>query len=160
MTRSPRPAAFRAKSAVASGERCAERTCDSLGTPNSLSVSTAWRIVSQSDLLPITTATKDFGCGIREFGRALLPRNFFSSHRFDGILARERGQIDRAHWNDGRWKIFGWPLSAKTNRARPFGHRRNSGGRIWNADRADFSKPRRREIPRRGNERALQIISR
>src|SRR5207249_11886433 len=116
ITRNPRSAALRANSAVASGVRWAESTRDSFGTPRWSSVSTAWRIVSQSDLLPITTATKDFGCGIREFGRALLPRNFFSSHRFDGILARERGQIDRAHWNDGRWKIFGWPLSATTNR--------------------------------------------
>src|SRR6267378_797676 len=130
ITRSPRSPALRANSAVASGVRWAESTRDSLGTPSSLRVSTAWRIVSQSDLLPITTATKDFGCGIREFGRSLLPRNFFSSRGFDGILGRERSQIDRAHWNDGRWEIFGRTLSATPDRTRSFGHGRNSGGRI------------------------------
>src|SRR5437667_1132961 len=66
ITRNPRSAAFRAKSAVASGVRCAERTLCSLGTPSSSSSSTEWRIVSQSDLLPMITATsaEDFDLGI------------------------------------------------------------------------------------------------
>src|SRR5439155_1537355 len=45
MTRSPRSAALRANSAVASGVRCAESTRDSLGRPSSSSISTACRIV-------------------------------------------------------------------------------------------------------------------
>src|SRR5207244_11007689 len=66
ITRNPRSAAFRAKSAVASGVRCAERTLCSLGTPSSSSSATEWRIVSQSDLLPMITATsaEDFDLGI------------------------------------------------------------------------------------------------
>src|SRR5438445_13511403 len=87
ITRNPRSAALRANSAVASGVRWAESTRDSLGTPRWSSVSTAWRIVSQSELLRITTASKDIGCGIGELGRALLHRNFLLSHRVDGIVA-------------------------------------------------------------------------
>jgi len=140
ITRNPRSAALRANSAVASGVRWAESTRDSLGTPRSSSVWTAWRIVSQSDLLPITTATKDFDCGIPEFGRAAVHRNFFSSHGVNGILQCERGQIYRSHWNDGRWKIFGRTLSATPDRIGVFGHRRKGRGRIWNADPANFRR--------------------
>src|SRR6266513_4914900 len=57
ITRIPRPAALRAKSVVASGVRCAERTCASLGTRSPSSVSTQWRIISQPDELPIRVAT-------------------------------------------------------------------------------------------------------
>src|SRR5437667_11171133 len=52
---------------VASGVRWAERTWDSLGTPSSSSISAEWRIVSQSDLLPMTIATsalEDFDSGM------------------------------------------------------------------------------------------------
>src|SRR5205807_7061068 len=131
-------AALRANSAVASGVRWAERTRDSLGTPSSSSVSTAWRIVSQSDLLPITTATKDFGCGIWEFGRPLFRRNFFSISSSSGILPRERREIDCAYRNDGRRQIVGWTLSATSDGARARGHRRNSGREFRDANCADF----------------------
>ena len=40
-----------------SGVRCAETTRHSCGTPNYVSISSACRIVSQSDLLPMMTAT-------------------------------------------------------------------------------------------------------
>ena len=47
-----------ANSAISSGVRCAETTRHSCGTPNCFSTSAAWRIVSQSDLLPMMTATR------------------------------------------------------------------------------------------------------
>ena len=56
----PRSSAVRAYSAVSVGVRCAERTRTSCGTPNSLSVSAVARMVSQSDLLPMITATSGF----------------------------------------------------------------------------------------------------
>src|SRR6266487_2582945 len=57
ITRNPLSAALRAKSAVASGLRCAERILCSLGTASSSRSWTEWRMVSQSDVLPMTTAT-------------------------------------------------------------------------------------------------------
>src|SRR6266566_1028343 len=92
MTCSPRSSALRAKSAVASGVRCAERMRCSLAMPSSLSVSTQWRIVSQSDLLPIRTATRGFGLDIRHARNA----NSFSCR----ILERGFGvHGSRAIWN-------------------------------------------------------------
>src|SRR5687768_1907938 len=65
MTRRPRSAALRAKSAVASGVRWAERTWDSLAMPRLSRVSTQWRMVSQSEALPMMTATsEDFWSGM------------------------------------------------------------------------------------------------
>src|SRR5215471_4184129 len=66
MTSMPRPSAERTYSTRASGERWAESTRLSLGTPNFVSVSPAWRMVSQSLLLPMRTATRgpsDLGMG-------------------------------------------------------------------------------------------------
>src|SRR5438034_5284170 len=67
ITRIPRSAALRAKSVVASGLRWAERILCSLGTASSSRSWTEWRIVSQSDALPMTTATNagDFDLAIQ-----------------------------------------------------------------------------------------------
>src|ERR1700730_16293929 len=51
-----------AKANNRSGVRCAETMCFSLATPRAASVSAAWRMVSQSDWLPMMIAT---GAGIR-----------------------------------------------------------------------------------------------
>src|SRR5438270_9880037 len=128
ITRSPRSDALRAKSVVCSGVRCAERTCASLATPSESRVSTACRIVSQSDLLPITTATKadDFFAGITNFPGKLTASptesktkmSIFSIEDSGGILHREHGEIDRARRNDGRRQIFGRSLFAAPNRSR------------------------------------------
>src|SRR5690348_9103701 len=123
ITRTPRSDAVRANSAVASGVRCADNTRASLGTPSSSSVSAAFRIVSQSDLLPIIIATSGFDSAIFQFGRAMPCRNFFSSERFGGIFNREYGQIDRPDRNDGRRQIVGRPRFGKADRSQPFGHR-------------------------------------
>src|ERR1022692_2288450 len=53
----PRPAALRAKSAVRSGERCAEVTSISYAIPNSSSALPASRMISRSESLPITIET-------------------------------------------------------------------------------------------------------
>src|SRR5882762_1450043 len=58
ITSRPRPSASLANSAIQAGVRCAETTLHSCGTPNCVSTSSARCIVSQSDLLPIITATK------------------------------------------------------------------------------------------------------
>ena len=60
-TRTPRPAAAVANSASNAGVRWADTTRHSRGTPNSASVASACRIVAQSDVLPITTATNGTG---------------------------------------------------------------------------------------------------
>src|SRR5207248_8591074 len=67
ITRVHRLAGLRAKSVVPSGLRCAERILCSLGTPSSSRSWTEWRIVSQSDALPMTTATNagDFDFAIQ-----------------------------------------------------------------------------------------------
>ena len=57
MTWMPRPAASLANEAMRSGVRWAETMRDSRGIPKLSNSSTACRMVSQSDLLPITTAT-------------------------------------------------------------------------------------------------------
>src|ERR1044071_8150278 len=56
-TSKPRDSAVEANSDASEGERCADITLHSCSTPNCVSVSSAWRIVSQSLLLPIITAT-------------------------------------------------------------------------------------------------------
>src|ERR1017187_1673973 len=53
----PRPAALRAKSAVRSGERCADVTSISYAMPNSSSALPASRMISRSESLPITIET-------------------------------------------------------------------------------------------------------
>src|SRR5947209_7353387 len=58
ITSRPRPSASEANSAIQRGVRCAETTRHSYGTPNRFSTSAACRIVSQSDVLPMMTATK------------------------------------------------------------------------------------------------------
>src|SRR5229473_176669 len=69
ITSRPRDSADEANSDASKGVRCADMTWDSCATPKRASVSEAARIVSQSDLLPMRTATKgefeDFG--LREF---------------------------------------------------------------------------------------------
>src|SRR5436190_18162735 len=57
ITSMPRPAAAHAYSAISVGVRCADTTRFSCGTPKRVSISSASRIVSQSDLLPMITAT-------------------------------------------------------------------------------------------------------
>ena len=59
-TSTPRDSAWPTYSAVSAGVRCAESTRHSCGTPNFVSISSAWRMVSQSDLLPMMTATSGF----------------------------------------------------------------------------------------------------
>ena len=58
ITSRPRPSASRPYRNSRSGVRCAETTFVSCGMPSSVSTSAACRIVSQSDLLPITTPTR------------------------------------------------------------------------------------------------------
>ena len=60
MTCRPRRSDSAANCAINSGARCAETMRHSWGTPKRVSISSAWRIVSQSDLLPMMTATKAF----------------------------------------------------------------------------------------------------
>ena len=57
ITSRPRPSAPLAYSAIHAGVRCADTMAHSWGTPRRVSISSAWRIVSQSDLLPMMTAT-------------------------------------------------------------------------------------------------------
>src|SRR5436305_8232857 len=59
----PRPSAPRANSAIQSGVRWAETTWHSWGTPKRVSISSAWRRVSQSDLLPMMTLTRGGSSG-------------------------------------------------------------------------------------------------
>ena len=56
-TRSPRPAAVSAYSSIRRGVRCAETTCASYGTPNSVSAAAAGSITGQSESLPMTMPT-------------------------------------------------------------------------------------------------------
>jgi len=61
-TSTPRSSAAAIQAESSPGVRWAESTRTSQGTPNASSCSTQWRIVSQSDLEPITTPTS--GCAI------------------------------------------------------------------------------------------------
>src|SRR5258706_6661345 len=81
MTRSPRPAAARANSAVRAGERCAEAMSTSYATPNSSSMRAASRMISRSESEPITIATS-----------GLLIRDLFSQFQRLQILAKLRAQ--------------------------------------------------------------------
>ncbi len=63
ITWSPRPSAACANSAIQPGVRWAETTWHSCGTPNRVSISSAWRSVSQSDLLPMMTPTRGGSSG-------------------------------------------------------------------------------------------------
>src|SRR5215213_9849599 len=67
-TSSPRDSAVDPNSAARDGDRCAEITRHSCSTPNCVRVSSAWRIVSQSDWLPIMTATS----GLFPFSSGIL----------------------------------------------------------------------------------------
>src|SRR5262245_49233239 len=58
ITSMPRASAPSANSAIHTGVRCAETTCFSYGTANRSSASTAWLIVSQSEVDPMITATR------------------------------------------------------------------------------------------------------
>src|SRR6266849_5785801 len=60
----PRASALDAYSTIQSGVRCAETTLASCGTPKRVSISSACRMVSQSDLLPMMMPIK--GCIIEE----------------------------------------------------------------------------------------------
>src|SRR5439155_6106445 len=77
ITSIPRASALLANSLASLGVRCADITRDSWATPNFSSVSDAARIVSQSDLLPMRTATRDFDLvfGVRVFGINKLIRD-------------------------------------------------------------------------------------
>src|SRR3954462_1460289 len=57
MTRIPRLSAEPAYSDIHCGVRCAETILHSWETPNCVSVPSAWRMVSQSELLPMMTPT-------------------------------------------------------------------------------------------------------
>jgi hypothetical protein len=63
ITAIPRSRAPWANSAIQSGVRWAETTWHSWGTPNRVSISSAWRRVSQSDLLPMMTLTRGGSSG-------------------------------------------------------------------------------------------------
>src|SRR5437773_336625 len=67
ITSSPRPDALDAYSAVSAGVRCADRTRHSCETPKRVRISSAWRIASQSDLLPIMIPTSGVGSAMRLF---------------------------------------------------------------------------------------------
>src|SRR5713226_8601590 len=54
----PRASALDAYSTIQSGVRCAETTLASCGTPKRVSISSACRMVSQSDLLPMMMPIK------------------------------------------------------------------------------------------------------
>jgi hypothetical protein len=58
ITSKPRSSAVEAYSTAHAGVRWAETIWHSWGTSNRASVSAAWRMVSQSDLLPMTTPTR------------------------------------------------------------------------------------------------------
>jgi hypothetical protein len=60
ITSTPRHSACLANSKSKSGVRCAETTRVSCATPKSFKTSDAFRIVSQSDVLPIIIATSGF----------------------------------------------------------------------------------------------------
>ena len=60
IARRPRARALSAYANISSGMRCADTTCASYGTPNSLRMATACCITSQSDDEPITTPTTGF----------------------------------------------------------------------------------------------------
>src|SRR5665213_3045028 len=64
MTSMPRPSAPVANSAISSGVRWAETTRFSCATPNSVSISLAARMVSQSDLLPMIMDTTGEAAGV------------------------------------------------------------------------------------------------
>src|SRR5262249_13844929 len=66
MTSIPRASAEEAYSAMRAGVRWAETTAHSRGTPKRARVSSAWRIVSQSERLPMITATRGFGSSLIE----------------------------------------------------------------------------------------------
>ena len=82
ITSRPRDSAFVANSEASRGLRCADMTRDSCATPNCASVSEAARMVSQSDLLPMRTATKGDGeTAGRGDGEIDLPGRFLASPR-------------------------------------------------------------------------------
>src|SRR5438552_8667787 len=68
ITSRPRDSAVRANSEASAGVRCADITRHSWATPKRSSVWDVARIVSQSDLLRMTTPTRDFEFGIADFG--------------------------------------------------------------------------------------------
>ena len=63
---SPRPDALDA-SAVSAGVRCADNTRHSCETPKRVSISSAWRMASQSDLLPMMIPTRGAGSAMHLF---------------------------------------------------------------------------------------------
>src|ERR1700756_1855156 len=71
----PRPEALRAKSAVRSGERCADVTSISYTMPNSSSALAASRMISRSESLPITIETTGLLIRSPRIFRALLHKN-------------------------------------------------------------------------------------
>src|SRR6266404_642687 len=120
--------------------------------PSSLSASTQCRIVSQSDALPIRTATSDFGLGIGMDGKLTAsPTDFHGSLYSVGnrsprsepvfplsisnrILHREFGQIHRPDWVHGDRKIVGRKNPGKTNRIPPLRYRRNGFVEVKDVD--------------------------
>src|SRR5712672_2036534 len=84
----PRSAAVDAYSAIHAGVRCADTTWHSCGIPNSVRIASAWLIVSQSDLLPMITPTRQ-GSELRAEGeveRASDTRVFYLFLRVPGVL--------------------------------------------------------------------------
>src|SRR5690606_23618491 len=83
----PRSEAVRAYSNMSSGVRWAETTRTSWGMSSSLSTSTAWRIVSQSDALPMITPTAGRAASVMALappgggtGSARLHRHVFGQY--------------------------------------------------------------------------------
>src|ERR1022692_738633 len=73
ITSIPRPSASLTYSTVSFGVRCAESTRHSCSTPNLVSTSPAWRMISQSDLLPMITPTSGWALNLLPLGQG-VPR--------------------------------------------------------------------------------------
>src|SRR5216683_4455981 len=94
MTSMPRASASAVYSVVNAGVRWADMTLDSCGMPNWVSISSAWRMVSQSDLLPMITATRGaLASGIR--WRPNDAARYAVSQAVSGIIERHGPRAHR-----------------------------------------------------------------
>ena len=98
ITSSPRPSASFAYEAIRSGVRWAETTRRSCGTPKRSRVSAAWRIVSQSEALPITTPTRGSGISVSSI---VLPGSLGPVYAPSRANPLRRGK-------DVTWLKIGW----------------------------------------------------
>ena len=93
ITSRPRPSASRPYRKRRCGVLCAETTLLSTGTPSSVRTSAACRMVSQSDLLPMTTPTR----GDRETSGVMTTTTSHSSSgsdRVDGVTDPDRTSLE------------------------------------------------------------------